>query len=238
MKNWITGSSIQIYRVLSGRSNVFYVRDDEVSLLVDSSVHFEWPMLEKKLTSNPLNIQRLDWLLLTHTHFDHAQNANRIKHRFHCPLIQHVSEAPLLQSGRNPPVLGANRFTRRITDLFNGQLPSLFNYPPASADIWMLDNLPLYPIDYDISIIHTPGHSPGSVSLIVDHEIAIVGDALFGVWPGSVFPPYANDVQRLIQSWKVLLDTGCRLFLPSHGSERTREDLLGAYDHYSRLNLG
>ena len=74
-------------------------------------------------------------------------------------------------------------------------------------------------------ILHTPGHSPGSQSIIVDNEIALVGDAMFGVFPGSIFPPFADNEEELITSWGKLIQTGCRLFLPSHGTA-DKSDLL------------
>ena len=33
-------------------------------------------------------------------------------------------------------------------------------------------------------------------AIVVDDEIALVGDTMFGIWPGSAFPPFATDVRR------------------------------------------
>jgi glyoxylase-like metal-dependent hydrolase (beta-lactamase superfamily II) len=52
-----------------------------------------------------------------------------------------------------------------------------------------------------------------------NHEIAIVGDAMFGVFRGSVLPPFGDDIGQMIQSWGSLLDTGCSVFLPAHPSK-------------------
>ena len=80
------------------------------------------------------------------------------------------------------------------------------------------------------TIIPTPGHSIGSMSVIIADEIAIVGDSMFGVFRGSVFPPYAIDVKQMIDSWGVLLATDCSVFLPAHGSARNRSLLQKDYD--------
>lgn len=71
-------------------------------------------------------------------------------------------------------------------------------------------------------LLHTPGHTVGSMSLIVDDEIALVGDAMFGIFPNSIFPPFADDVKNLVNSWGKLLATGCKIFLPAHGSGSER----------------
>jgi hydroxyacylglutathione hydrolase len=68
------------------------------------------------------------------------------------------------------------------------------------------------------------------MSLIVNDEIAICGDALFGVCRLCVLPPYLVDKEMLVRSWGKLLNTGCRLFLPSHGGAVSRERLQRAYD--------
>jgi glyoxylase-like metal-dependent hydrolase (beta-lactamase superfamily II) len=61
------------------------------------------------------------------------------------------------------------------------------------------------------------------MSVIVGDEIAIVGDTMVGTFPGKIFPPFADDVEGVVQSWGKLLETGCRLFLPAHGSGNSRE---------------
>jgi hydroxyacylglutathione hydrolase len=52
----------------------------------------------------------------------------------------------------------------------------------------------------------------------VDDEIALVGDSMFGIFPGSIFPPLADDTDTMINSWGKLIRTNCRLFIPSHGT--------------------
>lgn len=75
----------------------------------------------------------------------------------------------------------------------------------------------------EVQLLYTPGHTLGSQSVIVENEIALVGDAMFGCFPGSIFPPFAQDTELLTQSWSHMIDTGCTVFLPSHGTGNTRE---------------
>jgi glyoxylase-like metal-dependent hydrolase (beta-lactamase superfamily II) len=55
---------------------------------------------------------------------------------------------------------------------------------------------------------------------------------MFGVVKNAVFPPYADDVETMIKSWKKLLDTRCQLFLPGHGNEINRRLLEKEYEKY------
>jgi glyoxylase-like metal-dependent hydrolase (beta-lactamase superfamily II) len=77
-------------------------------------------------------------------------------------------------------------------------------------------------------------HSEDSISFLVDNEIAIVGDVMFGVIKNSIFPPFADKTDKMIKSWNRLLITDCIIFLPGHGNEIKRELLKKQYDKYAR----
>lgn len=91
--------------------------------------------------------------------------------------------------------------------------------------------------DYDLSILETPGHSQDSISIIVNKEIAIVGDVMFGIFRNSVFPPFADRIETMIGSWGKLLNTDCELFLPGHGREIRRSLLQIEFDKHARKHL-
>jgi hypothetical protein len=48
--------------------------------------------------------------------------------------------------------------------------------------------------------------------------------------PGSPFPPFADDVPLLLTSWKKIIGTGCRSFLPGHGKQVSREEMINEYE--------
>ncbi len=126
-------------------------------------------------------------------------------------------------------------FTKILTSKFiQPKLLNHFRYKPSRYDILVNEKYDLSSIAFPGYILHTPGHSPGSVSVIIDDEIAIVGDTMFGMIRKSVFPPLAYDPKLMIKSWGKLLDTGCTTYLPAHGGERTREVLKRQYKKYKR----
>lgn len=220
MKHWKTKSGYQIILIVSGRSNVFLLTDGNSNILIDTSYRLNKRILLKRLKS--LGIHHIDFLILTHTHFDHAANARIIKEKFNAVVIVSKFESSDLASGENIMPEGTNFFTRLLVKLFStGVFPDV-KYEPCQFDLQVDSFLDLWDYGFNAQIIHTPGHTIGSISIVVDNEIAIVGDTMFGVFPWSVFPPFANDVKLLITSWEKLLDTNCSLFLPSHGTANTR----------------
>jgi hydroxyacylglutathione hydrolase len=71
-------------------------------------------------------------------------------------------------------------------------------------------------------IIRTPGHTTGSVCIVIDNEIVLTGDAMVGI-SGKTLPWYYVSKEDLLRSWKKILDTGSRLYLPAHGVAVKRE---------------
>lgn len=220
MKRWRTKSGYDIIMILSGRSNVFLLTNGEKNILIDTSVSRLWNRLQQKL--DKLGINSIDYLILTHSHFDHAANANRIKKRYNAYIIVQKDEADYLSNGDNILPRGTTIFTRLILNILGKRLFSRFKYEPCKYDLLVDYYLDLKDLGFNGYLMHTPGHTIGSMSLIVDDEVAIVGDSMFGVFNWSVFPPYAEDSEQMIKSWGKLLETNCSKFLPAHGTENSR----------------
>jgi glyoxylase-like metal-dependent hydrolase (beta-lactamase superfamily II) len=228
MNSWKTKSNLVIKQILSGRSNVFLLTNGEKNILIDTSPKSQRKKLARRL--NELGINNIDYLILTHAHFDHAGNAKFIQEKFGARVVIHKSEGSYLSSGSNPMLAGTNIFTKIIIKLFGFMLAEKLLYEPCLPDILINDKFDFNDIGFKAYILHTPGHSPGSMSVIVDDEVAIVGDAMFGVFPWSVFPPYGDDSKLMIKSWGKLLETNCRVFLPSHGRADSRKLLKMGYE--------
>lgn len=221
MKSWVTKSGYKIIRVLPGRSNVFLLTNGEKNILIDTSISYLWGKLQRRLEL--LNIETIDYLVLTHSHFDHAANASRIKEKYKSAVVIHMNDAQLLSKGETVIPKGTVLFTTLLVNTLSRFIPkSLIKYTQCEPDLLIDSDYCLKTIGFNAYLTHTPGHTKGSLSLIVDDEIAIVGDTLFGVFRWSVYPPYADDRNAMINSWKKLLDTKCLIFLPSHGSANKR----------------
>lgn len=225
MKTWTTHSGTRVVELLHGRCNCFLVERDATRLLVDTGVTRAWPKLKNRLVEAGVRPREPLALLLTHTHFDHVSNAARIVAEYGAKVLVHEAEANFLGGGDTPLPAGTVPPTRALLRVAGSLARKRARYEPVQADIRLSGDHDLRPLGVDATIIHTPGHSAGSVSVIVGSEIALVGDAMFGIFPGAVFPPFADNTDQLVASWRKLLDTGCRAFLPAHGRPQTREML-------------
>jgi glyoxylase-like metal-dependent hydrolase (beta-lactamase superfamily II) len=227
MKIWKTDSGYKITQVLSGRSNVFLLTNGITNILIDTSLGFFRRILRKRLKQ--IGVRHIDYLVLTHAHFDHVNNAKYIKEQFGAKIIINEAEAENLAYGKSVMIRGANGFISLLIKAFNTSVLAKIACHPCPYDLKIGDKFELKDMGFNAFIVSTPGHSQGSVSIIVDNEIAIVGDTMVGVLPWTVYPPFLQDETQLIESWRKLLDTGCGLFLPSHGSGNSGELLRKNY---------
>lgn len=225
-----TKSGLKIIHANGIFFNAYLIFNGDKYLLIDTGRKYAWKRLKHNLKKIGVNGSNLDALILTHTHFDHAENAARIKAAFGSKIIVHESEAPYLESGDSPLPAGTVFFTKWLMKICSRKAQPMFRYMPVKADISVNNRFDLKPFGFNAYCLHTPGHTKGSLSIIVDDEIAFTGDNMVGVAEGSIFPPFGDDIPGIIKSWKILLDTSCSLFVPVHGSPKMRDILQRHFD--------
>ncbi|MFQ6037798.1 MAG: MBL fold metallo-hydrolase [Candidatus Aminicenantales bacterium] len=139
-------------------------------------------------------------LINTHGHVDHVGANRDIKERFDVPLCIHAADAPMLGNILNSAM-----------GFFIGAKKS----PPP--DRFLEEGEEIAIGESRLRILHTPGHSPGSVSLVGD-GILLSGDVLFcgGVGrtdlPGGSWEKLEDSIRNKI----FVLDEGM-IVLPGHG---------------------
>ena len=134
-------------------------------------------------------------ILLTHSHFDHIMGINIIKNAFpDAPVALHINERQELECPPGPMnvsvVNGFGRGAAQVLDVVAKQ---------PKADILLNDNDNLKiinPLFDGWKVIHTPGHTPGSVCFYnADEKVLVAGDTLFyGSW-GRTDMYGGNDAQ-------------------------------------------
>jgi len=241
-ETWLAGEGIAVTRILGGRSGSFLVANGTRRLLVDTGTPQDRRRLASRLAA--LGVDRLDWLVLTHTHYDHAGNARFIKDHFGARVVAHRAETEYLArgltDGEGVVPRGTNPPLRFATDRLESLITRALSFEPCAADLAVEGQFDFADDGLCARLVHTPGHSIGSISVIVGDAdsaracavgaegvsvggpVALAGDAVFGVFSGSAFPPFAWDAKRLVESWSVLLETSCRVFIPAHGKPVTR----------------
>lgn len=146
----------------------------------------------------------LRYIVATHAHFDHVCGMKELQDSLGGETFLHRADLPLLES---LPAQGAAFGVR------TGPIPRIDRFLEEG------DQLPLGKGYF--RVLHTPGHSPGGISLI-GHGMAFVGDALFAGsigrtdLPGSSYETLLDSIHR-----KLLTLTENTLIFPGHGEAST-----------------
>jgi len=221
-----TGKGTSVTRLTPARCNIFVVTRNNRSIMVDTGITFDRGRIEHALARKGIVPEAV---VLTHTHFDHAGNAAWLAREYGAEVVVQLAESEALASGETPIPEGTYPITRGIVELGRKIAPA-FRYEPCRADHVFSETFDLNRFGINGYIIHTPGHSPGGATLVIDGIVAIAGDSIIGTAPGRPFPPFADDVDMLLRSWRKIIDTGCETFLPGHGKPVSREELLTEYE--------
>jgi glyoxylase-like metal-dependent hydrolase (beta-lactamase superfamily II) len=162
-----------VHRLRLSKSNAFLLMGGK-PILIDSGSPGDLPALEKTLQKLNVALADIALLIVTHAHFDHAGNAAAIRERSGCQVALHDLEKSLLESGKNAPMIPVHPLALILNPFMN--IP----FPASKVDIVLKDTLDLNPFGVDAQALFTPGHTPGSVSVITAGGEAIVGDLIGG----------------------------------------------------------
>lgn len=240
-KIWKTKKDCEIHQISLRTNNVILIKCNHYNILVDAGSKNSETNLLNYLNLLNCKLCRIDLLVLTHAHYDHCINAATIKKIYDCKIVCGYQEANYLKNGYRPLPKGTIWLTKNLISFSKiapkGFIQSRFSYKPVIADMLISERYQLPTSKNTIEILPTPGHTDGSISVVIDNEIALIGDAAFGLSRKTIFPPFADNSFQLIKSWSVLLKTNCRLFIPAHGSPIYRKRLQDEFDKYKlRIN--
>lgn len=220
----------EIFPLSMGHCHVALIGTAKGFILVDAGVPGTLRILTGELKRQGIGPKEVLLVVVTHAHYDHAGCLAAVRRLTGAEVAVHASEKGFLEQGINAPAPGTRRFSKAVYRLARA-LTAKRMYEATVPTILVDDAFDLAGFGVAGRIIHTPGHTAGSTSVVLDSGEAFVGDACFNVpivAAGSVFPPFAADVPALLRSWERLLETGAQTFFPAHGRPFDREKLLGS----------
>ena len=148
-----------------------------------------------------------------------------IKRQSGAELIAHENSVPILKKGYSDVPAGTNLFSRILTSFYDKIVTKYPKWESVYPDTTFKREYYLQENGLDARLIHTPGHTNDSISVILDDEVSFVGDTMFGIFRNTAMPPFANDVNLLFRSWERLLATNTIMFFPGHGNPIKRDIL-------------
>jgi glyoxylase-like metal-dependent hydrolase (beta-lactamase superfamily II) len=185
------GTHIDSVRV--GVTNT-YVLHDRGTVLIDPAGPLRYAGVPRQVTNLLERRPRLNLIIVTHGHFDHVGASAALHEATGAPIAIHRADADWLREGK---VVW-----------------------PKGVTTWGKVFRTIGPYGVDGRIVHTPGHSPGSLSVVLPSGEAFVGDLAMNGPPMCLHPSFgvfAHQPELVPASWRRLLGMGVRTVYPAHG---------------------
>ncbi|MCL2300397.1 MAG: MBL fold metallo-hydrolase [Firmicutes bacterium] len=186
---------MKIERIACGAVNCFIVSQGDSAILVDTAqTAYRERILEK------CRAKHVKLIVLTHGHYDHAQNAAWLAAQLGVPVAMHAADVPLLAQAPLPKARTLLGYLL-VGGMWLQQAPVagpvvsrlLDNAVPAFEPAVLLrdgDSLAAYGVD--AVVLALPGHTMGSIGLLVGDSNLLVGDALMNILRPQKAPHYLD----------------------------------------------
>ena len=202
------------------RFDTLYIIQAEGIILVDGGDPKLFGRFMKLVDGASIKPEEIQLIILTHGHWDHVGLTKEIKDYCSAKVMMHQSDLNLLKDFPPSQPPGFTPWGKGIISLLKLYTRSL-RIPAFDVDFpFGNDNFVLDEFGIPGKVVHTPGHSPGSVSVVLDSGEAFVGDLAMNMFPMRLspgLPIFGDDIQVVKDSWRKLREMNVRMVYPAHG---------------------
>ena len=179
---------------------IYLINFNGHAALVDAGSGRAQPRLMDNIRACGVDPEQIEYLLLTHCHFDHTGGAQALREQLRCRIVAHALETPFLERGNNT-VTAATWYGATLAPVqVDRQLSG------AREEIVLGGRV--------IEALHTPGHSPGSVVYATESDglkILFAQDV-----HGPLHPDLLSDAALYRRSLKLLLSLEADVLCEGH----------------------
>ena len=178
-----------IYQLLGEKpgSHVYLVRGDSKNVLIDTGVAGKFSVLKRRLAELGMRVRDVNLIILTHEHYDHI-GATAFFHQS-AVVAAHSSAANKLEL--QDEFVTFRRYHDRTSK-------------PFWVDVWLEDGSIIDLGNYELHVIHTPGHTSGCIclyeakaGLLFTGDTVFAGGTLSEIAVGGNVSDYVNSIRRL-----------------------------------------
>ena len=182
---WLVGGS----DVTDARDCCVYLIDCGDLVLIDSGAGFSASSIIRNIENLGFDLERLSTIILTHCHIDHVGGAAAIKERSNARIVMHDLDAAAVERGDTTMTAarwyGVDFKSLPVDFVFSGEQKVL---------TFRSDN---------IILLHTPGHTPGSLSVYLDRagKRVLFGQDIHGPFLadfGANLKDYTASMRKLL----------------------------------------
>jgi len=228
--------SVGIHPILLGIDRCYIIQAEGI-IMIDGGAPKKGKAFLSAIEALSIKPEDIRLMVLTHGHWDHIGSAKEIQDLTRAKIAMHWKERDCLEKSLKPLPPGVTVWGSIFVNIMKAFTP-LIHIPATHVDIALGDaDFPLTEYGIPGRIMHTPGHSMGSVTVLLETGDAFVGDLAMRAFPLRLspgLPVLAEDMQQVGESWKLLLDAGAKTVYPAHGTPFSSDIIRKALLHRGR----
>ena len=192
---------------LIGNSDITDAKDCSIYLLdlgelvlIDTGAGTSVDKIISNIEKLGLDPKKISTVILTHCHIDHVGGANQLKKRYGARIIMHELDAAVVERGDN----------RMTSAYWYGVI-----FAPLPVDMKLTkEEEQLKFNDQEVVCLHTPGHTPGSISVYLDlgGKRILFGQDIHGPF----LPEFGSNISRWQKSMEKLLELKADILCEGH----------------------
>ncbi|MCX6017850.1 MAG: MBL fold metallo-hydrolase [Chloroflexi bacterium] len=174
-------------------SNAYVLQGERGAILIDTGVRGEATHILRAMNTAGISNSAITLIAHTHSHSDHAGSTAELARILGVPTALHSADMEMAARGTNGPVR-----TRGLTAKI--MLPFVdLPFERYRPDVILHEGFSLAPYGVEGYVLHTPGHTPGSVTF-VNAAGAVAGDVLMGGYLGGYVLPGTPGYHYFVES--------------------------------------
>jgi glyoxylase-like metal-dependent hydrolase (beta-lactamase superfamily II) len=196
-----------IYRVDGVNCNVYLVENGDKLTLIDTGLPRSDKKIVKAIKETGRNPQEVSTIVITHFHIDHVGSLKKMKELTGAKVAVHGADSEIVAGKKTPP---------KPKGMLMQAANVVLKPSPVEPDVVLKEG----DVVEGLQVIHTPGHSEGSISLFdAERKVMFVGDAMRFTDGKIVGPPerYTLDTAVGNESIKNLANYDFDVMLAGHG---------------------
>ena len=200
----------KIYRIKCKTDNCYIVESNGKAILVDTGSGESYPAVVDECRKYDLCL-----IVLTHIHFDHAENAAKLSEELNVPVAFHKADEELFDNYSAQPLVSYGVVGRIVLGSSLKVLRDTKVKKPEKI-IYISEGDDLLSYGIDARIIGLPGHTKGSIGVDVEGDSLLVGDALDN-WIRPATGHLYSNMEDLKDSAEKIRSLGERVIYYGHG---------------------
>jgi len=203
-----------------GHANVFFIRTEDGNILVDTGMPGDPENLDEVFATAGVDPGSIRLIVVSHGHLDHMGMVAYAKKITGADVLCHQSLSEKLATGEIEDSVARNLMGRFINFMAGIQeVTGGGDVAGVQADILVGDSFDLSEYGLSGKVIHTPGHSLASLSIVLDNGETLVGDMVRDEGDGEIGPGmFYEDEEALVASLEEVVLFDSRTIYLSHGN--------------------